>query len=265
MQINDISVSRAIIEEYTREWLSYLEMDVAIVGGGPAGLTAAYYLASEGIKTAVFERRLSIGGGMWGGGMMCNWIVVQEEARGILDELDVGYRPGREPGYYLADSIEAVTTIASKTVKAGAKIFNLVTVEDLLVRQDRVCGIVANWSAAGMARLHIDPLAMQARFVVDATGHESSIARIVPTKLKEKLYTESGDIKGEKSMWAHVGERAIVNNTGEIYPGLFAAGLSVNAVFGDHRMGPIFGGMLLSGRKTAELIGTRIKRREAGE
>ncbi len=106
---------------------------------------------------------------------------------------------------------------------------------------------------------------MESRFVVDATGHDCSITRIIPAKLKEKLYTVTGDIQGEKSMWAHVGEKAIVNNTGEIYPGLFVAGLAVNAVFGDHRMGPIFGGMLLSGRKTAELIAARLRLGEVEE
>jgi len=32
------------------------------------------------------------------------------------------------------------------------------------------------------------------------------------------------------------------------------AGMSANAAFGGPRMGPIFGGMLLSGRKAAEMI-----------
>jgi len=50
------------------------------------------------------------------------------------------------------------------------------------------------------------------------------------------------------------GEMAIVENTREIYPGVYAAGMVCNAVYGAPRMGPIFGGMLLSGRKVAELI-----------
>ncbi|MBA7660672.1 Thiamine thiazole synthase [subsurface metagenome] len=54
-------------------------------------------------------------------------------------------------------------------------------------------------------------------------------------------------------MWAEVGERELVANTGEVYPGLLVAGMAVNAAFGLPRMGAIFGGMLLSGKKAAEL------------
>ncbi|MCK4331802.1 MAG: ribose 1,5-bisphosphate isomerase, partial [Dehalococcoidia bacterium] len=50
-----------------------------------------------------------------------------------------------------------------------------------------------------------------------------------------------------------VGEKAIVENTKQVCPGLLVAGMAANAVFGSPRMGPIFGGMLLSGKKAAEL------------
>jgi thiamine thiazole synthase len=78
--------------------------------------------------------------------------------------------------------------------------------------------------------------------------------KVVVRKLGKKLFTESGELMGEKSMWADVGEKTIVENTKEVYPGLYAAGMAANAVFGGPRMGPIFGGMLLSGKKVAELI-----------
>jgi len=79
--LDEIVISRAIIEGYIKEFLEFMEVDVAIVGAGPSGLAAGYYLAKKGIKTAIYERRLSVGGGMWGGGMMFNRIVVQPEAK----------------------------------------------------------------------------------------------------------------------------------------------------------------------------------------
>ncbi|RLB05843.1 MAG: ribose 1,5-bisphosphate isomerase, partial [Deltaproteobacteria bacterium] len=43
MAIDEIIISRAIIERFLRKLSAYLEVDVAVVGGGPAGLVAAYY------------------------------------------------------------------------------------------------------------------------------------------------------------------------------------------------------------------------------
>ena len=61
-------------------------------------------------------------------------------------------------------------------------------------------------------------------------------------------------------MWAEIGEKEIVDNTGEVYPGLLAIGMAANAVVGSPRMGPIFGGMLLSGRKAAGLAVDLLKK-----
>ena len=54
-------------------------------------------------------------------------------------------------------------------------------------------------------------------------------------------------------MWAEKGEAEIVENTKEVYPGLLVAGMAANAAYGSPRMGAIFGGMLLSGKRAAEL------------
>jgi thiazole biosynthesis enzyme len=246
--MDEIIVSRAIAETYFKELLDYTEMDVAVVGAGPSGMTAAYYLAKQNVKTAIFERKLSIGGGMWGGAMMFNKIVVQPEGKEILDEFGVNTAVYRD-NYHVADAVEAVTTLCSRTVKQGVKIFNLISVEDVMIREKgRVTGLVLNWTSVDIAGLHVDPLAVRAKVVIDATGHASEVSHVVAKKAGGKL-----EIHGEKSMWAEVGEKKIIDNTREVYPGLIVTGMAANAVMGSPRMGAIFGGMLLSGRRAAEL------------
>lgn len=252
-RLDDVAISRAIIERYSEEFSECLESDVAIIGAGPAGMVAGCYLARAGKKVVIFERKLSVGGGMWGGGIMFSRCVFQEASRPILDELGVRAVPWQK-GYYVADSIEAVASICCAAVKAGARVFNCISVEDVLIRGERITGVVLNWSAVSSARLHVDPISARAGCVVDATGHDAEVVRIVVRKIGKKLLTETGDLLGEKPMWAEVGERTIVEHTREIYPGLYVAGMAANAVCGGPRMGPIFGGMLLSGKRIAELI-----------
>ena len=55
-------------------------------------------------------------------------------------------------------------------------------------------------------------------------------------------------------MWAEVAENTVEKNTKEVCPGLFVAGMCANTVYGAPRMGPIFGGMFLSGKKCAKMI-----------
>lgn len=251
--MDEVVISRAITESYTKDLLEAMELDVAIVGAGPAGMIAAYYLAKERIKTAIFERKLSIGGGIWGGGMMFNKIVVQEEGKEILDEFGITTTEYQR-GYYVAGAVELASTLCSLAVKAGAKIFNLISVEDVVIREaDRVSGLVLNWSSVPLADLHVDPLAIRSKLVIDATGHDCEVCRLVTKKAGGRLRTATGNIIGEKSMWAEVAEREVIENTREVYPGLIVAGMAAAAVFGSPRMGPIFGGMLLSGRKAAKL------------
>ena len=119
--LKDVEITRAIVESYMKELLDSLTVDVAIVGAGPSGMVAGYYLAKGGAKVAIFEKKLSIGGGIWGGGMGFNKIVVQEEAREILDEFGINYKPFKGD-LYVADAVEVATTIASRTVKAGVRI-----------------------------------------------------------------------------------------------------------------------------------------------
>jgi len=259
MKLEEIIITRAIIDRYVEKLKESLDLDVAIVGGGPAGLVAGKILAENNLNVALFERKLSIGGGMWGGGMMFNEIVVQKEAKKILDEFEISYKE-YEKDYFTADSIESVASLILKAKRCGVKIFNCISVEDVVVREDEVCGLVIQWSPVEMAGLHVDPLVVKSKFVIDATGHDAEVVAIVEKKCPGKLFTETGKIIGEKSLWAEKAEMETVENTKEVYKNLYVAGMAANAVFGSNRMGPIFGGMLLSGKKVAEEILKKLKK-----
>ncbi len=256
--LDEIKISKAIIKTFTDKLVDNLDLDVAIVGGGPAGIVCGYYLAKNKIKVALFERKISLGGGMWAGGIMFNEIVVQSLAKKILDEFDIKTKLYKE-NYYTADSVEATSTLCSKATKAGLKVFNLVSVEDVMIRKNNITGIVINWSAVEMARLHVDPICVRAKFVVDATGHAAEVSNIVTRKIGSKLKTKSGRVEGEKPMWAEVGEEAILKNSREVFSNLYSCGMCANAVFGSSRMGPVFGGMLLSGKKIAATLIKKLK------
>ncbi len=256
--IHENCITRAIIESYTQEWCECLDSDVVIVGAGPSGLWAAKRLADAGLKTVLVEKHLSLGGGMWGGGMMFNKAVFQAEAIPILQELGIQHTRHSDD-HYVVSTVESVAALVLAAVRAGAKIFNLVAVEDVMVRDGRVTGVVVNWTAVEMARLHIDPMCISAKAVVEATGHPAEVAHLAAEKAGLKLNTPTGGVVGENSMWAEDAEKHVVEMTTEICPGLFVAGMAASAVQGGHRMGPIFGGMLLSAEKCAKLIIDQLK------
>ena len=229
------NVSQGIISTYFEKLERNLDIDVAIVGGGPSGIVAAYYLAKAGLKVAQFDRKLSPGGGMWGGAMMFNQIVVQEEALDIVKDFDINYKPYGE-GLYVMDSVESTSALLYKAVHEGATIFNCYSVEDVVFKNNVVSGVVVNWTPVLREGLHVDPLNIMAKCVIDGTGHDSEICRTVARKNGIRLSTDTGDVIGERSL-----------------------DMAASAVSGTPRMGPIFGGMLMSGKKVADLIIGKLK------
>jgi ribulose 1,5-bisphosphate synthetase/thiazole synthase len=158
---DEAGISRAILRAYHQKLDDHLISDVVIVGAGPSGMVAAHDLAKRGYKVAIIEMRLATGGGIWGGAMSMNEVVIQEEAKQILDEFEIGTTEVSE-GLYTADSVEMSTGLCYRALRAGAKVFNMTTVEDICIHDSIVTGVVINRTSA-TANLPIDPLMLTAR------------------------------------------------------------------------------------------------------
>jgi len=256
MKLDDVAISRAIIETYQRKLLGSLRSDVLIVGAGPSGLTAGRLLAGAGLRTVMVEKRLSPGGGIWGGGMAMNEVVIQSAARPLVEAVEVRIRE-TEQGYALVDAVELASALCLYALRAGVTILNLFTVEDVRVQAGRVTGVVVNATAVSHLKMHVDPITLGARVVIDGTGHDAGVAAALQ-RHGIRLSTQTGALVGEGPMDADTAEAFVVEHTGEVYPGLYVAGMAVCAALGGPRMGPIFGGMLLSGEKVARQVAAEL-------
>ncbi len=255
---NEIQISQAIVESYYKKLSEHIVNDVLIVGAGPSGLVAGYYLAKKGFKVTIIEKRISTGGGTWGGGMAMNQVVVQKEALSIIDEFDIRHKEYEQNKLYIIDAVELAAALTLKALHAGASILNLITFEDICIHNERVTGLVVNRTMIS-GNLHVDPITLASDAVIDATGHEAVVIEAMRKRELLSKTTPDGKLALEGPMNATEGEQFVVKHAQEVYPGLWVCGMSVCATFGGPRMGPIFGGMLLSGRRIATLIETQLK------
>ena len=253
-KVTEKDVTKAIVSGFAEEFLEYVESDVIIVGAGPSGLIAAKRLAEKNVKVLLIESNNYLGGGFWIGGYLMNKLTVREPGQKILDEIGVPYKKVQE-GLYVADGPHACSKLIGAAMDAGAKVLNMTKFDDVVVRKDRVGGVVINWtpvSALPRAITCVDPVALESKIVVDATGHDA----VVVKSLEQRGLLE---IEGFEGMWVEKSEDAVVEKTSEVYPGVFVTGMAVATTYGSTRMGPTFGGMLLSGEKVADLIVDQLK------
>lgn len=256
--MQDTRISRAIAETYHAKLTEAIESDVIITGGGPSGLVAAAKLAEAGFNVTILEKRLAPGGGVWGGAMGMNIAIIQDEAVKVLDEFGIRHSDCGN-GLHAVEAGELAGALCVKAIQKGAKYFNLIAAEDVCVQNGRVAGVVANQSMV-LGQLPVDPLTFSGAAVLDATGHESALVNCL--RKRGLMPIESPDrFLGEGPMDADAGERFVVENTSEVFPGLWVSGMAVCATLGGPRMGPIFGGMLLSGVKVAEQIAEAVAQR----
>jgi len=243
-------VTRAIVGEFARQFAEYVESDVLIAGAGPSGLMCGKELARTGLKVLIVERNNYLGGGFWIGGYLMNKVTVRVPAQAILDELGVPHHEVSS-GLHVADGPHACSKLIAAACDAGVKFANMTTVDDIVLREGgRAAGLVINWTPVHALPREItcvDPVALEARVVVDATGHDAVVARTLADRGMLEL-------PGCAPMWVERSEDAVVEHTGEIQPGLVAIGMAVATIFGLPRMGPTFGAMLLSGKKGADCV-----------
>lgn len=253
--ISDTEMTRLIMRDYFETLESSIESDVIIVGGGPSGLVAGYTLAEQGAKVVIMEKRMTPGGGIWGGGKGFNRVVLERCVGNILDEIDV--TPTERDGYLVVPSVLLAAALVKKAVESGVTLLNLFSIEDVYFNANReVAGVVANDTAYRMTNLHVDPLTFTSRIVMDSTGHEAVVANCLARRGIISL-------KGEDTMNAQLGEQGVIDGTKEVYPGLIVTGMACAQCAGTPRMGPIFGGMLLSGKKGAEIASERLAKKLA--
>lgn len=254
-------ITRAIVSSFSEEFIEYADSDCLVIGGGPSGLVLAKEVAAKGYKTLVVERNNYLGGGFWLGGYLMNKLTVREPAQKELDDIDVPYKEVGD-GLYIADGPHACSKLIGAACDAGVKILNMTSFDDVVLREgDRVAGAVINWTAVAELPRQIscvDPVAITSRCVVDSTGHD---ACVLDSLKRRDLF----DTKGYGAMWVDRSEDLVVEHTGELYPGLIVTGMAVSTAFGLPRMGPTFGSMLLSGKKGAECVISRLEKAEETE
>jgi thiamine thiazole synthase len=252
--VREVEITKAIANEFHSVLIDRAESDVIIIGAGPAGLTAGRELSTMGFKVLIVEQNNYLGGGYWLGGYMMNPVTVREPAQKIWDELGIPYKKVSE-GLYLTPGPHAVSKLIAGACDSGVKFLNLTKFDDLVLKKGRVSGVVVNWmpvSALPRNITCVDPIALESKMVIDASGHDSvAVKRLVDRNLVEW--------KGMDPMWVENGEEHVVEKTGEIFPGLVIAGMSVTETHGLARMGPTFGSMLFSGKKAAEVTAAKIK------
>ncbi|MFC2045624.1 sulfide-dependent adenosine diphosphate thiazole synthase [Chloroflexota bacterium] len=253
--VRERDVTRAIVSEFTKQFEEYVESDCIIVGSGPSGLMAGRSLAKAGKKVLIVERNNYLGGGFWIGGYLMNKLTVRHPADRVLDELDIPYKEVSN-GLFVTDGPHACSKLIASAFDSGVKVINMTAFEDLVLRENgRVSGAVINWtpvSALPREITCVDPVAIESSIVIDATGHDAKVVK----KLEERGLIET---RGFGAMYVEKSEDLILEHTGEVYPGLIVTGMSVATTYGLPRMGPTFGGMLLSGEIASSIALEKIQ------
>ncbi|QHO00529.1 Thiamine thiazole synthase 2 [Arachis hypogaea] len=236
--IRESIVSREMTRRYMTDMVTHADTDVVIVGAGSAGLSCAYELSKNpSINIAIIEQSVSPGGGAWLGGQLFSAMVVRKPAHLFLDELGIEY--DEQENYVVIKHAALFTsTIMSKLLaRPNVKLFNAVAAEDLIVKNNRVGGVVTNWALVSMnhdTQSCMDPNVMEAKVVVSSCGHDGPFGATGVKRLKSIGMIDS--VPGMKALDMNAAEDAIVKLTREIVPGMIVTGMEVAEIDGAPRM-----------------------------
>ena len=245
--VDEKTISRAIIHEYYAQLDDAIDSDVLIAGAGPAGLVSGRILAKKGYRVTLIERNNYLGGGMWIGGFLMNKVTLRSPAQRLLEELAIPYKTPQE-GLHVADAAYFASGLIRGACEAGVRFLNMTLIEDVVVKHKKLAGLVINSTPVTLLPKFItclDPIIIEGKIIIDATGHDAVICRLLG---KRKLLQPIG----MGPLWVESSEQSIVEHTQEIFPNLIVTGMAVSENFGLSRMGPTFGGMLLSGEEAGK-------------
>ncbi|KAG2199164.1 hypothetical protein INT47_009903 [Mucor saturninus] len=265
--IRESQVSREMVTRYMNDMLYYAESDVVIVGCGSAGLSCAWELSKDpSLKIAIIEQSVSPGGGCWLGGQLFSAMIVRKPADKFLDELEIPYEE-KENYVVVKHAALFTSTILSKLLmRPNVKLFNATAVEDLIVKNGKVAGVVTNWTLVTLnhnTQSCMDPNVIEAKVVVSGTGHDGPMGASGVKRLESiGLIKEN---KGMLSLDMNAAEDDIVRYTREVVPGMVVTGMELAELDGAPRMGPTFGAMLISGQKAAYAARASLARQAAEE
>ena len=166
---DDGGVVATHVDAARRSQRSWLEADVVVAGGGPAGVCAAVSAARAGAKVVLAERFGCLGGNLTLGhvspilGKVCPGTMV-DEVRGLLNanHLNVPKVMTRNGPEEHIDHEEAKGVLAKLCADAGVTVLLCAPVVDAVMEGNRIVGIVVD-TPKGLRNI-------RAKVVIDATG-----------------------------------------------------------------------------------------------